>query len=1396
MSREICNLIQGEVSSRYDASETKLVYEKFSLIGGPPTALRLQVPKYRKRAPEDFREQANASDGVVNLNYWYSRKGSVDAAREQNMDYINVGKLTLKYKNVEREIFDSMKNHENLNRNHRSDSSTEAGIPNDWFLLNCVPIDSAVSLQRVWLAEADETIMWKGDGNCDELLENMGQLLVNNPYRYPPLLHIVPEHEWDGEMGEITITAHLFLGRLFFEMISDPAIKYLMDRIEASPFTITKGPKFPESTGLYRSTASTNDSDEFKFSLVGLLYYAENSGYPVQCTQPEHLKVSLFDFQLETYQWMLDREKGPGINDYFWQKWTPSARFGIETPFYYFQLAGELRCDAPPPSCRGGLLCEEMGLGKTVEIISIVLGNPCTEASVGAGEYCEKRVNVTKFTGKTEERNLVMSRATLIVVPPMLVSQWVRELHERATGLEVIDISSCETSFKNIRVKPSKCRNDARFVPSGSPLQLKKGARVQCRFDFAEEDRWYAAQVTNVYYTSPFVDPNSKIDDNEITEVEVHGYILDELHDHDVVITSYERLRRSPSQYKRISWHRIVLDECQEVRVGGTQIASLCSDLESKYRWMVSGTPLPSSIEDLHGELKFLRVWPFCLPDSSDGFWNRCIAKPFSVFNPSALCLLQKLLNVVMFRHSKSQVKRDGSPLIKLPPRTVEWRGYTVENKWERYLYSWLETFACDVLHDLEEDENQKESILIPGEDEGDDEENDSTYGSGDDDDEDVTGVRRRRRRQAHQEKRRQKKARLDRNKKAWGLLRSFVGILSKTLTSPHSVDLLALDHVRRMLMDRSTFEQSKTRDGVPCMTVHEILQLVMSCGQGRSSGLNYETGRKMANVARTVVEEKRRDELQQLSLSELKSVLTFNELSFPTQLNGKAASRKGPYIDKIIEFEASKKSGTVENRAHSEDGHGFSILYGMMKGEFTDCPLCLGVTERPTITKCVHAYCLDCILTLLKADQEAERVSKCPVCRRSIDRGSLMEVSFEGENSGDQNDTCNTDQISTNHEDSNELPPSCDAKSKERGLIEVSDLPETASERLTSIETEFIVPRLVGKGRALSIGEVHELGSKIDIRLVPRDPRLPSIDQVALSCFRIVLMQNSSREKPVSSPLDERKRVSRKHTSRIDSLILDMQKKRSIDRFGKFVIFSQYQETLSHVRSDLEGEVEIFDEKVHYPFTCSLIDSRLDPVMKDRQLLEFNSNPDVNVLLLPTGSAAAGLTLTCASTCYLLDPMHNAADERQACSRLHRIGQPVQVSIVCFFAKGTSEERVLALRKRNRSLTEYFCSDNDSHRMNHEMRRKMKSRSNKSFSNLETNKLSFFDADALRRLYGCCQNRGGLRSHLRFKWTPNLSSFTSSSSSSSSSLLTTTSRAPVPSGGAVDDSPVVIDLT
>ena len=80
----------------------------------------------------------------------------------------------------------------------------------------------------------------------------------------------------------------------------------------------------------------------------------------------------------------------------------------------------------------------------------------------------------------------------------------------------------------------------------------------------------------------------------------------------------------------------------QEVRSSTTALAKTCAALGATHRWMVSGTPLHSGVNDLNGELQFLGVWPFCLSDTEDGFWALKIEAPLLARQPEARAPLHR----------------------------------------------------------------------------------------------------------------------------------------------------------------------------------------------------------------------------------------------------------------------------------------------------------------------------------------------------------------------------------------------------------------------------------------------------------------------------------------------------------------------------------------------------------------------------------------------------------------------------------------------------------------------------------------------------------------------------------------------------------------------------------
>ena len=74
-------------------------------------------------------------------------------------------------------------------------------------------------------------------------------------------------------------------------------------------------------------------------------------------------------------------------------------------------------------------------------------------------------------------------------------------------------------------------------------------------------------------------------------------------------------------------------------------------------------------------------------------------------------------------------------------------------------------------------------------------------------------------------------------------------------------------------------------------------------------------------------------------------------------------------------------------------------------------------------------------------------------------------------------------------------------------------------------------------------------------------------------------------------------------------------------------------------------------------------------------------------VFLISLKAGGFGLNLTEADYCILLDPWWNPASEAQAVDRVHRIGQTRKVMVYRLVAKGTIEEKVMALKARKAAL-------------------------------------------------------------------------------------------------------------
>jgi hypothetical protein len=200
-----------------------------------------------------------------------------------------------------------------------------------------------------------------------------------------------------------------------------------------------------KSCGLCLPPRAMRISSAERRQMKGLLLSLEMEGTAApRPPQPPGLSKNLVlgEYQLETLGWLLARERSSfGLEDLFEttlgvdtvvtslpsplerHNWGPrltkdataEARAALDSQMAAQRKLATLKTTVDRqsrPRHRGGILGEEMGMGKTIELLSLILSH-CAPA---------------EWRGQASDRR----EATLVIVPSALVGQWRLEVEERA----------------------------------------------------------------------------------------------------------------------------------------------------------------------------------------------------------------------------------------------------------------------------------------------------------------------------------------------------------------------------------------------------------------------------------------------------------------------------------------------------------------------------------------------------------------------------------------------------------------------------------------------------------------------------------------------------------------------------------------------------------------------------------------------------------------------------------------------------------------------------------------------------------------------------------------------------------------------------------------------------
>lgn len=276
------------------------------------------------------------------------------------------------------------------------------------------------------------------------------------------------------------------------------------------------------------------------------------------------IECQLFPFQRRAVRWLLEREGMALLQDGQVAPIQGQVQAELPASFRRINDADGRACFASQlfmivtsdltdwydanVRLKGGILAEEMGLGKTVEMIGLMCLN--RRLLSPAETFSDHRSGALRPSG-----------ATLIITPPAILEQWEQEIRAHAPGLSVFHYTGIQ-------------RHQA----------LSDQELVEMIADYDVVLTTYNVLAREIHYSGDAPKRN---------------------------LRHQKRFEPRKTPLVRVSWWRVCLDEAQMIESGVSNAAKVAHLIPRRNAWAVTGTPLRKDIKDLLGLLLFLNYKPF-----------------------------------------------------------------------------------------------------------------------------------------------------------------------------------------------------------------------------------------------------------------------------------------------------------------------------------------------------------------------------------------------------------------------------------------------------------------------------------------------------------------------------------------------------------------------------------------------------------------------------------------------------------------------------------------------------------------------------------------------------------------------------------------------------------------
>ena len=205
----------------------------------------------------------------------------------------------------------------------------------------------------------------------------------------------------------------------------------------------------------------------------------------------------------------------------------------------------------------GGILADSMGLGKTIQATATMVANPSQDMNC---------------------------KTTLIVAPLALLEQWKLEIEQKTCGHLSVFVFHGAANTRGMTKKRLK------------KYDVVLTSKSTCNVMSAQVIKLPIAYGTLVQQFPPPEKPKKKKTAND--------FIEDSAADSD----EFRSAHRKHGPLALIHWYRVILDEAAQIRNKQTRAAQACFELDAVNRWVLSGTLIVNSLQDMYSYFHFLAL--------------------------------------------------------------------------------------------------------------------------------------------------------------------------------------------------------------------------------------------------------------------------------------------------------------------------------------------------------------------------------------------------------------------------------------------------------------------------------------------------------------------------------------------------------------------------------------------------------------------------------------------------------------------------------------------------------------------------------------------------------------------------------------------------------------------